>query len=299
MITFRHPKFLDGSDHSDLHRTQETPGRMNQPQTKMIAGQYDANYGNFQTGLYAEIRCEAFGEDLGQNSWLTADEQDKFLGWLGLAAGKTLLDVACGAGGPALRIAALTGCTVTGVDAHEQAISTACSLASQRSLSSRAMFRVVDAGKQLPFADASFDAIICIDAINHLPERPRVLADWARLLNPRGRLLFTDPTVVTGPLTNAELAVRSSSGFYLFVPLGYDERIIAQCGLQLVASEDRTSNMAEIAERRKNARESRSSALRHIEGDAVYQSQQEFFSVAAGLARDARLSRFMLVAEKA
>ena len=67
-------------------------------------GRYDANYGNFQTELYAEIRREAFGEDIGQNSWLTSDEQDKFLEWLNLNPEKILLDVACGAGGPALRI---------------------------------------------------------------------------------------------------------------------------------------------------------------------------------------------------
>jgi cyclopropane fatty-acyl-phospholipid synthase-like methyltransferase len=271
---------------------------MNQPGTKMITGQHDANYGNFLTELYREIRREAFGEDIGQNSWLTADEQEKFLGWLGLAAGKTLLDIACGAGGPALRSAALTGCTVTGVDVHEHAISTARSLATQRGLESRADFRVVDADNQLPFPGASFDAITCIDAINHLPERPRVLADWARLLKPGGRLLFTDPTVATGPLTNAEIAVRSSSGFYLFVPLYYDERIIAQCGLRVVACEDRTSNMAEIAERRRSARESRSSALRRIESDATYESQQEFLSVTSQLAREGRLSRMVYVAER-
>lgn len=265
----------------------------------MNTSQYDANYGNFQTSLYEEIRRDAFGEDIGQNSWLTAAEQDKFINWLGLSVGKTLFDVACGAGGPALRIAAVTGCTLTGVDVHQQAISAARSLASQHGLESSVDFRVVSADKQLPFPEASFDAITCIDAINHLPERPRVLADWARLLKPGGRLLFTDPTVVTGPLTNAEVAVRSSSGFYLFVPCGYDERIIAECGLRVVACEDRTSNMAEIAGRRKNARESRSSALRRIEGDAGYENQQQFLSVAASLARDGRLSRFAYVAEKA
>lgn len=265
----------------------------------MNTSQYDANYGNFQTSLYEEIRRDAFGEDIGQNSWLTAAEQDKFINWLGLSAGKILLDVACGAGGPALRIAAVTGCTLTGVDVHQQAISAARSLASQRGLESSVDFRVVSADKQLPFPEAGFDAITCIDAINHLPERPRVLADWARLLKPGGRLLFTDPTVVTGPLTNAEVAVRSSSGFYLFVPRGYDERIIAECGLRVVACEDRTSNMAEIAGRRKNARESRSSALRRIEGDTGYENQQRFLSVAASLARDGRLSRFAYIAEKA
>src|SRR3974390_2922575 len=67
--------------------------------------QYDANYGNFRAALYEEIRKEAFGEDIGQNSWHTAAEQDQFLKWLDLTPGKVLLDVACGAGGPALRIA--------------------------------------------------------------------------------------------------------------------------------------------------------------------------------------------------
>jgi hypothetical protein len=49
---------------------------------------YDANYGNFQTELYEQIRREAFGEDIGQNSWLTANEQDKFLSWLNLFPAK-------------------------------------------------------------------------------------------------------------------------------------------------------------------------------------------------------------------
>jgi 2-polyprenyl-3-methyl-5-hydroxy-6-metoxy-1,4-benzoquinol methylase len=264
----------------------------------MTTTQYDAAYGNFQTSLYEEIRREAFGEDIGQNSWLTAGEQDKFLSWLGLAAGKTLLDVACGAGGPALRIAGLTGCTITGVDVHEKAISTARSLASQRGLESRAEFRIVDADKQLPFPESSFDAITCIDAINHLTDRLRVLADWARLLKPGGRVLFTNPAVVTGPLTNAEIAVRGLSGFYLFVPSGHDERVIMQCGLRVVACEDRTPKLGEIAERRKSARESRSSALRRIEGDVAYENRQKFLSVVANLAREARLSRYVYVAEK-
>jgi 2-polyprenyl-3-methyl-5-hydroxy-6-metoxy-1,4-benzoquinol methylase len=259
---------------------------------------YDANYGNFQTDLYEQIRREAFGEDIGQNSWLTADEQDKFLSWLNLSPGKTLLDVACGAGGPALRIAAIAGCSVVGIDIHEQGISTALSLAAQRGLDRIAKFRVANAAQLLPFPDASFDAITCIDAINHLLDRLGIVKDWARLLKPGGRLLFTDPITVSGPLTNAEIAVRSSIGFFLFVPLGYDEHILAQCGLRLVVSENVTRNMAEIAERRKATRASKSSALREIEGDQVYEAQQEFLATAARIAKEDRLSRFMYVAEK-
>ena len=99
-----------------------------------MLGDCDANYGNFEADLYAQIRRDAFGEDIGQSSWLTAAEQDKFLGWLNLAPGKTLLDIACGSGGPALRIAERTGCSIAGVDVHDQAIATANSLAAQRGL---------------------------------------------------------------------------------------------------------------------------------------------------------------------
>jgi len=259
---------------------------------------YDANYRNFQSELYAEIRREAFGEDIGQNSWLTASELDKFVGWLDLAPGKTLLDVACGAGGPALCVAAITGCSVAGVDVHEQAIATANALAAERGLTAVADFRVADGAAPLPFPDAYFDAITCIDAINHLQERQRVVGDWARLLKPGGRLLFTDPTTVTGPLTNAEIATRSSIGFFLFVPPGHDENVLRSCGLRLRVCNDVTANMAEVAERRRVARANRSEALRGIEGDLTYEGQQEFLDVAARVAREGRLSRFVYVSEK-
>ncbi len=260
--------------------------------------QYDANYGNFQADVYAQIRREAFGEDIGQNSWLTADEQDKFLSWLGLSVGKILLDVACGAGGPALRAAAVSGCRVVGVDVHQQGIVTAKSLASQKGFGELAEFLVVDATQSLPFPDDTFDAITCIDAINHFPDRLGALQDWARLLKPGGRMLFTDPITVTGPLTNAEIAIRSSTSLYLFVPLGYDEKLLAQCGLKLLRSENCTGNMAKIAERRRAARESRSAAVREIEGGAGFEEQQDFLEVTARTAGENRLSRFVYVAER-
>jgi SAM-dependent methyltransferase len=259
---------------------------------------YDANYGNFQSELYSQIRCEAFGEDIGQNSWLSAAEHDRFLAWLDLSAGKTLLDIGCGAGGPALRAVAITGCSVCGIDVHEPAISTANALSAQRGFERLAEFRVANAAEPLPFSGARFDAVICIDSINHLPDRPRVIAEWARVLKPGGRLLFTDPVTVTGPLTNAEIAIRSSIGFFLFVPRGYDDRVIAECGLRLRICEDATANMAELAERRREARAARSAALRDIEGDETYIRQQEFFAVTARIAQEGRLSRFVYVSEK-
>jgi 2-polyprenyl-3-methyl-5-hydroxy-6-metoxy-1,4-benzoquinol methylase len=259
---------------------------------------YDANYGNFQTELYAQIRREAFGEDIGQNSWLTAGEQDDFVGWLGLSPGKTLLDVDSGAGGPALRIAAITGCSVVGIDVHAQAVSTANAVASQRGLSHLAEFQVSNATEPLPFADGSFDAVTCLDAINHLPNRRGLIENWARVLKIGGRLLFTDPATVTGSLTSVEIAIRSSKGFFLFVPPDYDELVIGQCGLRLLVRKDVTANMSEVAERRGAARQSRNTALVEIEGETAYEGEQRFLAVSALVAREGRLSRFLYVAEK-
>jgi len=259
--------------------------------TRPPVGLYDAQYGSLDSRLQKEIRAEAFGEDIGQNSWLTADEQDLFIGWLALSPGERLLDVACGSGGPALRIAARTGCAVQGVDTHEQAIAGARSGAARAGLGDRARFDRLDAGGPLPYLDASFDGIVCIDAVNHLPGRDRVFREWLRLLRPGGRLVFTDPIVVTGPLTNEEIAIRSSIGFFLFVPPGIDERMLAEAGFEVVEILDRTENMARLAARRRAARETRAAELRPIEGEATFEGQQRFLEVAALLAADRRLSR--------
>lgn len=259
---------------------------------------YDANYGNFQTQLYAEIRREAYGEDIGQNSWTTADEQDKFLAWLKLTPEETLLDVACGAGGLALRAAKMLGCSVAGVDIHERAIVTANSFAAERGLAKQANFQIANAGEALPFSDASFDAVMCIDAINHIPDRQRTFADWARVLKPRGKLLFTDPITLTGPLTDNEIRVRSLSGFYLFVPEGFNERVLGEHGLRLLKRDNVTRNVAEIAARRWAAREARKHALEELEGKEGFGEQQEFLATAAKIAEENRLSRFAFLAER-
>ena len=262
------------------------------------AAHYNLSYGNFQADLYAEIRREAFGEDIGQNSWHTAEEQDRFLTWLELSPGQKVLDVACGAGGPVLRMAAATGCSVAGVDVHEQAIETARALAKQRGLAERSEFHGADANGRLPFQDATFDAITCIDALNHFGDRLGMLSEWVRLLKPGGRVLFTDPIIVTGPLTNSEIAVRTSAGFYLIVPKGFDELVIAESGLQLLLAQDVTENMAKVGEGRRRARAARRDALCKIEGDQAFEKEQAFLSVTGTLAREGRLSRYVFVAQK-
>lgn len=259
---------------------------------------YGASYRNFAHDLYGEIRREAFGEDIGQTSWITAEEQDLFISWLGLSKASRLLDIACGSGKPSLRIAQKTGCHVSGVDLHEEGIASATANAREVGYEGRAHFYHANAAERLSFDDASFDAVTCIDAINHLPDRPRVLADWHRVLKPGGSLLFTDPIVLTGPMTNEEIAARASIGLFVFVPQGLDEALLRQAGFDVERLEDRTSNMASNAAGWRQARAKREAKLRKIEGDDAFYGQQRFLETAARLAEERRLSRFAIMARK-
>lgn len=252
---------------------------------------YDAQYGNLASEIYAEVRAETFGTDLGQSGWITVEEQDLFIGWLALSPGARLLDIACGSGGPTLRIAQRTGCHACGIDLHDAGLAEANTRAAAAGLSDRVAFRREDASRPLPFDDGSIDAIICIDAINHLLDRRALFRDWVRLLRPGGRLVFTNPTVVTGGLTGQELAVRSSIGAFLFVPRDLDARMLVEAGFEVQEIADRTANMASVARRWHDARERRAPALRKIEGDGTFEGQQRFFDVASRIAAEGRLSR--------
>lgn len=259
---------------------------------------YGAQYSSFDSELLAEVRREAFGEDIGQTGWLTVSEQDMFIDWLVLSEEDHLLDIACGSGRPTIRIAETTGCRVTGIDLHDDAVSNAIKYAKQRGLETRANFQEGNAAEPLGFADDQFDAVMCVDAINHLPNRIEVLKEWHRVLKPSGRVLFTDPIIVTGPLTNDEIAIRASIGVFLFVPDGTDDRLLEIAGFTIERVVDRTENMARNARGWLDARAKRESALRKIEGDDSFHGQQVFFETAARLAEEKRLSRKVFVARK-
>ncbi len=265
---------------------------------KADRGYYDASYSEFSSVLYSDIRREAYGEDLGQNSWMTNDELAMFIDWLRLKPGDFLLDVACGSGGPTIRVAKMTGCASVGIDLHEQAVSNANALAKAHTLTDRVHFELQDANQPLPFPTSSFDAVMCIDAVNHLRDRARVFGEWARVLKPAGRMLFTDPIVVTGYLSNEEIALRSSIGFFLFVPRGENERLLEAAGLKSIVTRDLTENVADVARRRSDARAARESILREVEGGVTYERQQEFLRMARMLARERRLSRLAYLAAK-
>jgi hypothetical protein len=111
-------------------------------------------------------------------------------------------------------------------------------------------------------------------------------------------LLFTDPIVLTGPMTTEEIAIRTSIGLFVFVPPGVDEALLAEAGFSVERIEDRTPNMAANAAGWLEARAKREAGLCIIEGNDVFDGQQKFLATAAKLAKERRLSRVAVLARR-
>lgn len=258
---------------------------------------YNSTYSNFREQVLSEIRRETYGDDIGQNSWITTQEYDTFYSWLNLYAGDHVLEIASGSGGPALYLAKKFGCRITGLDINEEGIKTA----NQRTVDMNiadATFQGVDINLGLPFENETFDAVMCMDSMNHFRDRLGYLHEWQRVLKTGKRALFTDPVVITGPVSNEELAARSSIGYFLFVPLEVTQKLILEAGFKLIRCEDVTGNIELTSGRWHASRQKHRDDLIKIEGEERFEGLQKFLSTAHTLTGERRLSRFVFLVEK-
>jgi SAM-dependent methyltransferase len=259
---------------------------------------YDGHYGQLDADPLVAVRRETYDEDLGQASWITLAEAREFFRALELQPGRSALEVACGSGGVLCRMALETGARCVGVDINAEGIGAATRRAHALDLTPQVAFQLADAGRRLPFPDESFDVVFCNDSINHLPGRLEVLRDWYRVLRPGGRVLFTDPIVVTGQLTSEEIRARSAIGFFLFTPFGCNERLLAESGFLVREVRDLTEAVASVSRRWLDARGKRRDALVKLEGEQGFDGLQRFLDAVHTLASERRLSRFVYVASK-
>lgn len=258
---------------------------------------YGARYSAARQELRDALFSEVYENYFGQSSWVSTADYDRFADWLQLTPESSVLDVACGSGQPALRMAAAARCCVVGIDQNEEAIAFAGRLAAGRNFAHRVAFYCCDAAQPLPFDDATFDAVMCIDALAHLREHGRVFAEWCRVLSNGGRVVFT-AQALTGAITNIEVAARFPFGYYSFGPEGYDERVLKDAGFELIRRENLTGSFVRIAAAHCQARARHAEALRATEGEEEFQLQNRYRAVAEALAREGRLSHFAYLARK-
>jgi ubiquinone/menaquinone biosynthesis C-methylase UbiE len=259
---------------------------------------YDSMYRSFFNEVRVAIRREVYGEDIGQFGWLSADEYRTFLSWMDLDADHHVLDVACGAGGPTLFLARTVGCRVTGIDINEHGIAIAKQTATDSGQHPRVQFQVVDANEPLPFDPATFDALVCMEAIVLFPDRLQVLKDWFRVLKPGALLLYTDGGVVTGAMSNEEAGMRSPKTFFMFVPPGMNETLLKQAGFQVVRCEDVTEHATRVSERWLASLHRHRDQIVQLEGQEHFDTRQSLHALVHRMGSERRLSRMAYVAEK-
>jgi 2-polyprenyl-3-methyl-5-hydroxy-6-metoxy-1,4-benzoquinol methylase len=105
----------------------------------------------------------------------------------GALPGRRILDLGGGMGGTSVALA-LAGAAPLAFE-YNRAY---CDIIRLRAARYNLALPVVSgAGERLPFADASFDLLICWDVIEHVQDPERLLAELARVLRPGGRALIT------------------------------------------------------------------------------------------------------------
>lgn len=115
---------------------------------------------------------------------------DQMTDWQDLS----VLDLGC-AGGFMAEALDDRSAIVTGIDPAADAIASAKAHAK---LTQRSIRYDVGFGEDLPYDDASFDAIVCVDVLEHVQDLSKVLSEIARVLRPGG-MLFYD-TINRNPL---------------------------------------------------------------------------------------------------
>jgi SAM-dependent methyltransferase len=260
-------------------------------------GGYDNLYGEFDSPLMQELRREAYGEDIGQHSWVTAEEFQENIPLLKLSRASRLLDLGCGPAGPLTFIVGQVGCHGAGADVSAKAISAGRARVASLQLDKLVTLQEADLNEPLPFASGSFDAVISLDTILHLRDRLSVFQEVARVLIPTGKFLFTDAGVVTGAISDEEIRWRSLHGCTQFVPPGFNEKMLELSGFRVIDRTDRTASLLKTATGRLTARLAHRKEIEQLEGRDSFEQQQRYLETVLTLSQRGALSRIAYLAE--
>ena len=118
------------------------------------------------------------------------------------APGRTVLDVASGTAGVAIQIAERTGASVAGVDLTEQMLRQGQRNVAGAGLSGRIRLTAGRA-EQLPFADATFDALTFTYLLRYVLDPQATLDELARVVKPGGQVASLEFLVPPSPFWRA------------------------------------------------------------------------------------------------
>lgn len=127
----------------------------------------------------------------------------------------TVLDVASGTAGVAIQLATRTGARVAGVDLTEQMLRQGAANVERAGVRAR-IGLVAGRGEQLPFPDASFDALTFTYLLRYVEDPAATLAELGRVVKPGGRMASLEFCVPQAPWWHASWWLYTR----LVLPLG-------------------------------------------------------------------------------
>lgn len=116
--------------------------------------------------------------------------EERICALCGIAADSRALDFGSGIGGPTLHMARVTGAAFVGVSNNERLNAIARAKVARAGFSRRVAFLTLDdlGYKALPFGDGAFDAVTFFESVCHVPDKPVLFRELARVLAPGGHL---------------------------------------------------------------------------------------------------------------
>src|SRR5450755_439791 len=265
-------------------------------QTKR-ADEYESFYRTFNSPLMRTIRREAYDEDIGQHSWVSADELREDAKRLELGPSRRILDLGSGPCGPLAFLISEYECTGVGLELSPTAVEVGYSRAAELGIEARFSAIVADLNNPLPSDLGSFDCVLAVDVVLHIRNRRALFRQVAALLRDGGRFLVTDAGVVTGAVSNDEIRMRSIHGYTEFVPRGWNEQLLEAAGFRILASDDRSGSVLRNAEGRLAAMRNHRDELEQLSGVSSFQTQTAYLTTVADLARRQAVSRIMYLAD--
>ncbi len=161
----------------------------------------DDAFSAFEQAGWAVGRAVPYDRGLG---FITSGAIEPLLDAARVTAGDSVLDVATGPG-YAAAAAAARGATAVGADLSDEMLALA------RSAHPSITFVTAEAGA-LPFDDGTFDAVVANFLMPHVTDMPAVVAEFARVARPGGRVALTTWDPVPPTFLNALLAAIAATG---------------------------------------------------------------------------------------
>lgn len=163
----------------------------------------------------------------------------------GLDKGMTVLDAGCGIGGTSRLLAQHFDLVVHGIDLSKEFIETAAVLNQWCGFTKDGSINFKQGSLlNLPYPDNFFDAVLCQHVLLNIKDKPKVFAEFSRVLTPRGKLILHEIVAGPGPDPLYPAPWAGNAAVSMLCSRKDLEEYAKNSGFELVFSEDKTKSAA-------------------------------------------------------